>query len=432
MSVHDLEITTADANTGSTMRAEINAALQAQASRQFGGIPAKTYQFEQKIDESRNPRVIIVRNEANTAWVDVGYIDPTTGAEIYYHKGIKLISANYTATINDEIIYADATAGAITISLPQQSSVSSTTVAKGYTIIKIDSSTNTITVDPYSTETINGAATEELSSQYAVRTIIGNGGTDWKKKTLSLEQAALLASDNKYTGHQTFQGRINVASSVGGTVDAITAVFSPIFTALTDKIRVIVRATGANTSTTPTFAPDGLTAKTIVKENLVALKAADIIGASHELDLIYNSTADKWILLNPKGGGAVINSSEVTLGSDISTASAPFVSTTISLTLSVGASGVALIIVSIAFSSDGTQITSFRINRDAGTEYVSLGAMAPSGGARHTHTMAKIYTGLSSGNHTFLIEWGVSGGTSYIRPVTLPNYELLRVLGQSW
>ena len=110
-----------------------------------------------------------------------------------------------------------------------------------------------------------------------------------------------LAVDNKFTGNQTFQGRVNAAVSVGGTVDAITAVFSPTFTALVDKMEAIIRAAGANTITTPTFAPDGLTAKTIVKENLAALAAGDIVGAGHELHLIYNATADKWILFNPKG-----------------------------------------------------------------------------------------------------------------------------------
>jgi len=111
---------------------------------------------------------------------------------------------------------------------------------------------------------------------------------------------ASLTGDNRFTGHQTFQGRVNVAVSVGGTADAITAVFSPTFTALVDKMEAVIRAAGANTITTPTFAPDGLTAKTIVKENLATLAAGDIVGAGHELHLIYNVTADKWVLFNPK------------------------------------------------------------------------------------------------------------------------------------
>jgi hypothetical protein len=129
------------------------------------------------------------------------------------------------------------------------------------------------------------------------------------KMLVAIEAVGVFAGlvvDNKFTGNQTFQGRVNVAVSVGGTVDAITAVFSPTFTALVDKMKVIVRAAGANTITTPTFAPDGLVAKTIVKGNLAALAVEDVIGAGHELQLIYNVTADKWVLLNPKATVASI------------------------------------------------------------------------------------------------------------------------------
>jgi hypothetical protein len=85
----------------------------------------------------------------------------------------------------------------------------------------------------------------------------------------------------------------------GGTGNAITAVFDPPFTALINGMEVRVRAPAANTSVTPTFAPDGLTAKTIVKFNNTALVAGEIVGVSHELLLRYSSTLDKWLLLNP-------------------------------------------------------------------------------------------------------------------------------------
>ncbi|MBT9168957.1 MAG: hypothetical protein DDT19_02309 [Syntrophomonadaceae bacterium] len=116
-----------------------------------------------------------------------------------------------------------------------------------------------------------------------------------------------LAIDNRFTGHNTFQGRVNVATSVAGTVDVITAVYTPPFTAWVDRMGGTFRATGANTTTAPTFAPDGLVAKIIVKENLAALAAGDIAGAGHEVMWIYNITADRVVLLNPRavaGAGA--------------------------------------------------------------------------------------------------------------------------------
>ena len=85
----------------------------------------------------------------------------------------------------------------------------------------------------------------------------------------------------------------------GGTVDAITATFSPAFTALNDIKLIRVRASGANATTTPTFSPDGLTAKTIVKSGNDALDIGDIAGAGHEMLLARNSVNDNYELLNP-------------------------------------------------------------------------------------------------------------------------------------
>lgn len=84
----------------------------------------------------------------------------------------------------------------------------------------------------------------------------------------------------------------------GGTADAITADFTP-NVALTNGTTVIVRAGAANATTTPTFAPDGLTAKTIVKGNNLALVAGDIAGAGHWLEMNFDSVLDKWVLQNP-------------------------------------------------------------------------------------------------------------------------------------
>lgn len=93
----------------------------------------------------------------------------------------------------------------------------------------------------------------------------------------------------------------------GGTPDAITADFTP-NVALTNGTTVIVRAGAANTTTTPTFAPDGLTAKTIAKGNNLALAAGDIAGAGHWLEMNFDSVLDKWVLQNPYNVGLQIAS----------------------------------------------------------------------------------------------------------------------------
>lgn len=70
-------------------------------------------------------------------------------------------TANYTATTSDTVILADATSGNITITL--YTAVGNQ--GKQISIKKIDSSANTVTIDPNSTETVDGSLTAVISVQ---------------------------------------------------------------------------------------------------------------------------------------------------------------------------------------------------------------------------------------------------------------------------
>lgn len=89
-------------------------------------------------------------------------------------------------------------------------------------------------------------------------------------------------------------------AAAGGSADAITATFTPTITALTNGMTLKVRAGSANATTTPTFSPDGLTARTIVKDNGASLAAGDIAGSGHDILLSYDLANTRWLLLNPK------------------------------------------------------------------------------------------------------------------------------------
>lgn len=101
-----------------------------------------------------------------------------------------------------------------------------------------------------------------------------------------------------------FQKASAVSAVAGGTVDAITADFTPAIAALSDHLLLIVKAGGANTSPTPTFTPASpdIAAKTIVKGHDLPLVAGDISGAGFRAELQYDATLDKWVLLNPATG----------------------------------------------------------------------------------------------------------------------------------
>lgn len=107
-------------------------------------------------------------------------------------------------------------------------------------------------------------------------------------------------SRNNYSSvGQTQDGKLNWVDG-GGTADAITASYAIPITALVDGQICYVRATAANATTTPTFAPSGLTARTIVKEGGQALVAGNISADGHELILRYDLSNTRWELLNPK------------------------------------------------------------------------------------------------------------------------------------
>lgn len=99
------------------------------------------------------------------------------------------------------------------------------------------------------------------------------------------------------TGATGAAGSLPIVTA-GGSADAITADYTPNLT-LANLTLAIVVAGAANTTTTPTFAPDGLTAYTITKLGGTALAVGDIAAAGHVLFLEYNSAGTRWELLNP-------------------------------------------------------------------------------------------------------------------------------------
>jgi microcystin-dependent protein len=85
----------------------------------------------------------------------------------------------------------------------------------------------------------------------------------------------------------------------GGTADALTATYTPALVTLNDGQLCFGRASASNATTTPTFAPNGLTARTITKLGGSALAVGDIPGNLAEIVLRYNSANTRWELLNP-------------------------------------------------------------------------------------------------------------------------------------
>ncbi|MFE3578699.1 SGNH/GDSL hydrolase family protein [Streptomyces vinaceus] len=112
-------------------------------------------------------------------------------------------TANYTATSFDEVIAADATSGAMTITLP--TAVGRT---RPVTVKKVDSSANSVTIDGAGSETIDGQLIRQLAGQWESATFVptptGSGwyvqaaptAIPWRRRDLP----DLAAVDTLYAG----------------------------------------------------------------------------------------------------------------------------------------------------------------------------------------------------------------------------------------
>ncbi len=85
------------------------------------------------------------------------------------------ITASATIPSNPTVILANATSGAITVTLPRAANMRNGT----FFIKKIDTSANAVTVAGGGTDTIDGAATNVLAAAYKAIFICSDGATWW-------------------------------------------------------------------------------------------------------------------------------------------------------------------------------------------------------------------------------------------------------------
>ena len=84
------------------------------------------------------------------------------------------VSATGNVQSGDYLLLCDSTAGAVTVTLPPAALVP----GRIYVFKRINAGANNVVVDGYASETIDGAATYTLSSQWAGVTVMSNG-TAW-------------------------------------------------------------------------------------------------------------------------------------------------------------------------------------------------------------------------------------------------------------
>lgn len=127
-----------------------------------------------RVEGDTDPNMIFV--DASVDRVGIGEGVPTSTLDIDGSMALptSAISSSPTADGTQHTLLVDATAANRTITLPAASGVS----GRIYVIKKIDSSANTVTIDPNAAELIDGAATKVLSAQWDSLTIQSDG-TSW-------------------------------------------------------------------------------------------------------------------------------------------------------------------------------------------------------------------------------------------------------------
>ena len=115
--------------------------------------------------------VVQAITDLSTVLSTVGYGLELSGNDLHLAPPVKVVNTfPYTITASDHIILVDGTG---TINFPQQSAVSSATIAKEYILINIS---GTATLAPYAGDTLPVTSLTGAGISY-----IGNGGTAWRE-----------------------------------------------------------------------------------------------------------------------------------------------------------------------------------------------------------------------------------------------------------
>lgn len=105
------------------------------------------------------------------------YFDQVTRQiNLCYRLKVVSVTAAYSAKIDDGVVLADATGGAFTVTLPSATGSAGAVLR----IKRLNSGANAVTVSGAGGQTIDGAATSSLTTQYQVLSLVSDGA-NWQK-----------------------------------------------------------------------------------------------------------------------------------------------------------------------------------------------------------------------------------------------------------
>ena len=204
MSQHDLTIDNAN---GSTVRGDLQSALQALGSLQSGSsAPGTTYAYMLWADTTNN--LLKQRNAANSGWIVRGTLAETR---------VAAKSSAYTVVGTDFGLLLTCS-GTWTLSL-----TAAATLADGFFFEVRNTGSGTITVDPNSTEQIDGATTITLAAGESAK-IVCNGSAFFSvgRSSSSSSTVAVPVRQTVLSGPVDSSGLPAFGGSTGGTTVTVT------------------------------------------------------------------------------------------------------------------------------------------------------------------------------------------------------------------
>lgn len=112
----------------------------------------------------RQPVTFAIQTRLSNGLISSTDAMPTCAAQCDpYWSRVRTVTASYSCTIDDEVILADATSGAITITLFDLRQLP---IGRKYTVKKIDTSANAVTVQGFNSQQIDNAASYVNSTAY--------------------------------------------------------------------------------------------------------------------------------------------------------------------------------------------------------------------------------------------------------------------------
>lgn len=304
MSQHDMDVANA---AGATVRADLNAALVALVGLSSGAAaPGTMFAYQWWADTTNN--VLKQRNAANSAWRIRGTLDTAC---------VLAKTGTYTIALADFGKVIDATSGTWSLGL-----LAAATAGDGYTIGVRNSGSGTITIDPDSSELIDGASTLALAAGQSC--LLYCNGTAWKtvgyatagstpaygialsngKLAWSVGSSALTVAVKTLAGSDPSAGdpvKVEIPDGSGGVnVRTITAALSLVIssgstlgTANSTPFRIRIGALD-NSGTVELFAYNtvsGTTIKAPGEYETVTTTAEGGAGAADSAQTAYSTTA---------------------------------------------------------------------------------------------------------------------------------------------